>query len=195
MIIAKLPSILAEIPTLTNDSQNTHFGNRYLSLKKLIAILRPVLDHHHIVLIQPCEGDRVTTKLIDLDDGDTLESAIDLPMITDPQKVAGAVTYYRRYTLTSLLGLTIDDDDDGNTSTGRTSPKPSAHRPQGKPRPTQPQQPTHGQITREEWQRRYGNQTGRSRSTEPANPNPVRPSPKPERNAGHDYRHDPSWDV
>ncbi len=34
-----------------------------------------------------------------------------LPEITDPQKIGSAVTYYRRYTLQSLLSLQAVDDD------------------------------------------------------------------------------------
>jgi hypothetical protein len=39
-----------------------------------------------------------------------------LPNIQDPQKLGSAITYYRRYTLQSLLGLQAEDDD-GNTAT------------------------------------------------------------------------------
>ena len=45
-----------------------------------------------------------------------LVSEIDLPNIQDPQKLGSAITYYRRYTLQSLLGLQAEDDD-GNGST------------------------------------------------------------------------------
>jgi hypothetical protein len=34
-----------------------------------------------------------------------------LPEILDPQKIGSAVTYYRRYTLQSLLSLQAVDDD------------------------------------------------------------------------------------
>jgi hypothetical protein len=34
-----------------------------------------------------------------------------LPEINDPQKLGSAITYYRRYTLQSLLALQAEDDD------------------------------------------------------------------------------------
>jgi hypothetical protein len=39
---------------------------------------------------------------------------------TNPQQLGSGVTYARRYSLSSLLGLNIDDgsDDDGNIATG-----------------------------------------------------------------------------
>ena len=45
-------------------------------------------------------------------------SSIPLGDISDPQKLGGAITYYRAYTLQSLLGLQAEDDD-GNTASGR----------------------------------------------------------------------------
>jgi hypothetical protein len=39
-----------------------------------------------------------------------------LPNLQDPQKLGSAITYYRRYTLQSLLGLQAEDDD-GNKRT------------------------------------------------------------------------------
>jgi hypothetical protein len=39
------------------------------------------------------------------------ESWIDLPLNLQPQPLGSAITYFRRYTLSSLLALEIDDDD------------------------------------------------------------------------------------
>jgi hypothetical protein len=38
-------------------------------------------------------------------------SSIALPTIQDPQKLGSAITYFRRYTLQSLLSLQAVDDD------------------------------------------------------------------------------------
>ena len=42
---------------------------------------------------------------------DFIESFIPLPVGLAPQPLGSAITYYRRYTLSSLLALEIDDDD------------------------------------------------------------------------------------
>jgi hypothetical protein len=47
-----------------------------------------------------------------------------LPVITDPQKVLAAVTYFRRGTLQSLLSLQAVDDD-GNTASQGAASKPA----------------------------------------------------------------------
>jgi hypothetical protein len=47
-----------------------------------------------------------------------------LPDITDPQKLLGAITYFRRGTLQSLLSLQAVDDD-GNTASAVVNKKPA----------------------------------------------------------------------
>ena len=55
-------------------------------------------------------------------DGDgQIESGINLPMIQDPQKLGSAITYFRRYTLQSLLALQAEDDD-GNKAITKIKP-------------------------------------------------------------------------
>jgi hypothetical protein len=36
------------------------------------------------------------------------------PTKSDPQSIGSAITYHRRYALCSILGLNVDEDDDGN---------------------------------------------------------------------------------
>ena len=65
----------------------------------------------------------VKTLLIDLDGG-SVESSMQLPSIQDPQKIGSAITYYRRYTLQSLLGLQAEDDDANATVGYKYKPNP-----------------------------------------------------------------------
>ena len=62
----------------------------------------------------------VVSKLICIDGTGAVISGLRLPEINDPQKLGSAITYYRRYTLASLLGLQAVDDD-ANIASGATS--------------------------------------------------------------------------
>jgi hypothetical protein len=48
-----------------------------------------------------------------------------LPDLTDPQKLLGAITYFRRGTLQSLLALQSVDDDGNSVTATVKAPKPS----------------------------------------------------------------------
>ncbi len=64
--------------------------------------------------MQPIEDNNVVSAIIDSETGKPLaNSQIELPNITDPQKLGSAITYFRRYTLKSLLAI-AEGDDDGN---------------------------------------------------------------------------------
>ena len=79
----------------------------------------PLLQKQELVLIQPIQDGQVKSVIID-NEGNHVESSIFLPEINDPQKLGSAITYYRRYTLQSLLALQAEDDD-GNATVNQVS--------------------------------------------------------------------------
>ena len=105
-----------EIGKITKDSKNPFFKSNYLSLNGLIDAVDDVLNKHNLILLQPILDSNVVTKIVDIESNEEIISAIQLPSISDPQKLGSAITYYRRYTLQSLLGLQAEDDD-GNSAT------------------------------------------------------------------------------
>jgi hypothetical protein len=120
-IYKKLFEAKKEIGTITKNARNPFFKSNYLSLNGLIEAVEPILEKHGLLLLQPLIDGKVRTEIRDAaKDGSTNESFVysemQLPNIQDPQKLGSAITYYRRYTLQSLLGL-LAQDDDGNTAT------------------------------------------------------------------------------
>lgn len=112
-IYKKLFEAKKEIGKISKDAKNPFFKSNYLSLNGLIDAVEEVLVKHDLLLLQPIEDGKVKTQIFDIEEGRTsiLQSVMDLPNITDPQKLGSAITYYRRYTLQSLLGLQAEDDD------------------------------------------------------------------------------------
>jgi len=101
-----------EIGKLTKDAKNPFFKSNYLSLNGLIDAVEEVLVNHNLILLQPIIDGYVVTTIINIDEPlEVVSSKIALPNIQDPQKLGSAITYYRRYTLQSLLGLQAEDDD------------------------------------------------------------------------------------
>lgn len=107
----KLFNLQQEIGTISKDANNPFYKSKYFDINSLINQLNPLLKKHRLLLLQPIEEDCVYSKLICVDGTGGVISALKLPEINDPQKLGSAITYYRRYTLASLLGLQAVDDD------------------------------------------------------------------------------------
>ena len=118
----KLYDLQQEIGVISKDTNNPFYKSKYFDVNSLIKQLQPLLKKNRLLLLQPIEDNCVTSKIICIDSNLGTQSSIPLPDINDPQKLGSAITYYRRYTLASLLGLQADDDD-GNLASGKaTSP-------------------------------------------------------------------------
>jgi hypothetical protein len=79
----------------------------------------PLLSANGLALIQPMkvsDGHTILiTKLVH-ESGETIESEMILPNHADPQKYGSLITYYKRYQLQAMLGIsTKDEDDDANS--------------------------------------------------------------------------------
>lgn len=107
----KLFKAKQEIGAISKDSSNPFFKSKYFDINSLIQHVEPILTKHGLMLLQPLENGKVVSQILNPDDGESVYSSIELPNLNDPQKMGSAVTYYRRYTLQSLLALQAEDDD------------------------------------------------------------------------------------
>jgi hypothetical protein len=109
---------------LPKSKTNPHFGHAYTPLDVVLGAVVPLLNKHGFVLIQSptWAGNEsampaLTTTFIHVPTGEKLENtALLLPGRNDPQGQGAAITYLKRYAIMSILGLTSDEDDDGNAS-------------------------------------------------------------------------------
>lgn len=116
---AKLHMAKMNIGKVAKNATNPHFKKSYADINALLETVEPILHENGLVLLQPVKDHIVFTQIIDIDSGEMVESWMQLPDITDPQKLLGAITYFRRGTLQSLLALQSVDDD-GNLAASTT---------------------------------------------------------------------------
>lgn len=115
---SRLLQFQTQIGIIKKDSKNPHFKNTYASLGQILSEVKPILTECGLILLQPLNDKGVCT-VISMENGtetDFIESYIPLPTNLAPQPLGSAITYYRRYTLSSLLALEIDDDDAQSTN-------------------------------------------------------------------------------
>lgn len=120
-IYGKLFEAKKEIGKIAKDSTNPFFNSQYFDINKLLEHVEPILSNHNILVLQPIIDGSVCTQLIDIDSNEMITSSARIHS-TDPQKVGSEITYFRRYTLQSILGLQAEDDD-GNKASANGQPK------------------------------------------------------------------------
>jgi hypothetical protein len=123
-IYQKLHLAKQSMGKVIKNATNPHFKRSYADINSIIDTVEPILLDCGLLLIQPIKDDKVYTIIVDIENGDRFESYMTLPPITDAQKLGSAVTYFRRYTLVSLLSLQAVDDD-GETASRAPKAKPT----------------------------------------------------------------------
>ena len=117
-----------EMPAIEPDKTNPHFKSKFVSLGNLLSKVRPVLNRHGLVLTQaPAleDGKFVLRTTITHVSGESMSDSAPLnPTKDDPQGQGSAITYMRRYALSSALAIADQEDDDGNAATASSSPPP-----------------------------------------------------------------------
>jgi hypothetical protein len=122
-IYQKLHLAKQSMGKVIKNATNPHLKRNYADINSIIDTVEPILLDHGLLLIQPIIDDKVYTIIVDIETGDKIESYLTLPAITDVQRLGGACTYFRRYTLVNLLSLqAIDDDGHGASRAPKAKP-------------------------------------------------------------------------
>lgn len=121
----KLIKAKKEMGAVKKTTSNPFFKSKYADLPSILEVVEPPLLENGLIILQPIKDGKVFTIITD---GSTsIESSIELGMFNKPQDMGSAITYYRRYTLQSLLGISAEDDD-GNIAQKAALPKISEER-------------------------------------------------------------------
>lgn len=110
-LLEKLHKVKLEIGKISKETTNPFYKSKYFDVNALLEHSEPLLQKNGLLLLQPIIEGSVVSEIYEIESGLKVSSAIKLPELNDPQKLGSAVTYYRRYTLQSLLGLQAEDDD------------------------------------------------------------------------------------
>lgn len=120
-IYAALAAAQAEFKPIAKNCINPAFGSKYADLQSILDGTRPALNRHGLFLFQRVtsskDGVSVETCVTHVS-GETLSSGVLFIPVIGPknpsQGFGSAETYARRYSLSAFLGVSADEDDDGN---------------------------------------------------------------------------------
>jgi ERF superfamily len=95
----------------------------YADLADLLEATRGALMENELAISQPIKGDILHTYLIH-SSGEFIDSYMPLPKGLSNQELGSALTYLRRYSLSSILGIAGEEDDDGQGAEQKPVPPP-----------------------------------------------------------------------
>ncbi|OFO55639.1 ERF family protein [Nosocomiicoccus sp. HMSC059G07] len=119
-----------EVTQPKKDKTNPFFKSKYVPLENVVEVITDEAPKHGLSFFQsPCndEHGRIgISTLVTHQSGEFIEFE-PLFMKAEKNNAQGSgalITYLRRYTLSSIFGITSDEDDDGNATSAPTRQTP-----------------------------------------------------------------------
>ena len=115
-LFKSLADFQQEVPVIYKDSQA--YGYKYADLPTILGVINPLLKKNGLGFTQIINGSVLKTIIFHVESGEQIESNIDIPQgvqlkgMNEFQVIGSAITYNRRYALSSMLGLVTDKDTD-----------------------------------------------------------------------------------
>lgn len=129
-LFKSLAAFQQEVPVIHKATQG--FGYSYADLPAIFDKINPLLAKHGLgftQMLQTKEGvNYICTMIFHVASGENLETSVAIPYVqlkgmNDYQAFGSGVTYYRRYALSSALGLVTDKDTDASGEQVKTEKK------------------------------------------------------------------------
>jgi hypothetical protein len=105
-----------EVPAIHEGTKG--YSYTYADLKTIFRVINPILAKHNLGFTQLLEGTNIKTIIFHTESGETLETITEIPQgielkgMNSFQVAGSSYTYFRRYALSSILGLVTDVDSD-----------------------------------------------------------------------------------
>jgi len=115
----------AAIRKAKRNKRNVHLKNEYADLESVLDAVRPMLSKHGLAVIQQpicTEGHAGVVTWVGHTSGEWMSHELVLPMggrgSNLTQQAGAAISYARRYALSSIFAVAVGDDVDGATEDG-----------------------------------------------------------------------------
>lgn len=111
-----LANFQQNVPVILKDTQA--YGYKYADLPAIFEVINPLMKKNGLGFTQLIENYTVKTIVFHVESGEIIESSTPIPQgvqlkgMNDFQILGSAITYIRRYALSSILGLVTDKDTD-----------------------------------------------------------------------------------
>lgn len=126
-LLKALAEFQQTVPVIHKGTQG--YGYSYANLATIFEIINPILEANKLGFTQLVGDNNIKTIIFHYESGELLETITTIPQGTnlkgmnDFQTLGSAITYIRRYALSSALGLITDKDTDASGEQSKPTPK------------------------------------------------------------------------
>lgn len=107
------------VAKVKKEATNPFFKSKYATLANILDVISKPLSENGLAVSQLPVGETGLTTILMHESGEFIMETYQMkPVKNDPQGIGSSITYQRRYAIGAVLGLNIDDDDDGNGASG-----------------------------------------------------------------------------
>jgi hypothetical protein len=123
----KCTSIELDSSVKVRTQGGQEYSFKYASYGKILATVKPILAESKLSFSQLTEPDGAVTTILMHESGEYLKSCLLIPCVNKKaQEIGSAISYARRYAISSILGISTQEDDDGNIANGNSMEKTTA---------------------------------------------------------------------
>lgn len=123
-LAAAMCDFQSAVETIKKTETNPFFKSKYASLADILSVIRQPLSDNGLSFVQFPKGKYCLETMLMHSSGEWISEAYEMePSKKDPQGAGSVITYQRRYALGAILGLNIDEDDDGNSGSQPEKPE------------------------------------------------------------------------
>lgn len=144
-----------EVDIIRKDAENPYHNSMYADLPGIWKVIKPLLLKYKLLVTHSTSSgdnyDYLLTEICHVPSGESTASTCRIYLQKGTaQEYGSCLTYMRRYQVAALLGLIMDDDDDGNAA---SAVKPVDKKPELKKAPVkkEPEQKEFPPLTGEEF--------------------------------------------
>ena len=140
-LASALAAVQAQLPHIqkTKTANTGSYSYKYADLSDIASAIHPLLGAAGLAFVArptlDADGRFGLAYALHHSSGESVDGFYPLPDPTKakPQEIGSAITYARRYCLTSVTGIAADEDDDGQTASGTTAKKAERLKKHGPP--------------------------------------------------------------
>ena len=110
----------SQMQGIIKEGKNPAFRSKYVTLDSILDTLRPILTSNGLMLTQGSQQPEamqavtVESRIIHTS-GEWISTTVTIPVTKpDAHGLGSALTYGRRYSVSALLAISADEDDDAN---------------------------------------------------------------------------------